>query len=79
MRTCVAAFALLIALSVFPARDLFRALNQLDELDMNLVEAVNARIELDLRIGASFTRFQTLRLKNQFADLEKKILSYGLF
>lgn len=35
-----------------------------------------ARIELDLRIGAAFTRFQTLSLQN-IPGLEKKVLSYG--
>jgi len=45
--------------------------------DMNQVNAVNARMELDLRIGAAFTRFQTLRFQNQFAELAEKILSYG--
>ena len=40
-------------------------------------EAVDARQELDLRIGAAFTRFQTLRFQPRFHELDKKILSYG--
>jgi len=44
-----------------------------DELQAS---AVAARIELDLRIGAAFTRFQTLSLQN-IPGLEKKVLSYG--
>jgi DNA topoisomerase-3 len=52
-------------------------------LDENSANAVAARIELDLRIGASFTRWQTLEifeyLKAQgvFPPDEKKVLSYG--
>jgi len=44
---------------------------------MKQVEAVNVRIELDLRIGASFTRFQTLNFQKLFSDLSKKVISFG--
>lgn len=45
---------------------------------MNAAMAVDARSELDLRIGAVFTRFQTLLLKYRFADLQdQKVLSFG--
>ncbi|KIY95271.1 DNA topoisomerase III [Monoraphidium neglectum] len=51
--------------------------NQLDAL------AVDARQEIDLRVGASFTRFQTLLLQDRFdwaagglAD-DKPLISYG--
>lgn len=47
------------------------------ELDERQVNAVAARIELDLRIGASFTRFQTLSLQIMGGDLEDRIISYG--
>jgi hypothetical protein len=41
---------------------------------------VNARIELDLRIGSAFTRFQTLTLQQRIGKIgeEKLIISYGL-
>lgn len=32
---------------------------------------------MDLRVGAAFTRFQTLRFQPLFAELDKKIISYG--
>jgi len=38
---------------------------------------VDARIELDLRIGAAFTRFQTLSIQRSFSELAKQLISYG--
>lgn len=43
--------------------DLVRALNHLVPPNENDAKAVDARQEIDLRIGASFTRFQTLLLQ----------------
>lgn len=51
-----------------------RAPVNLDEYKAN---AVAARIELDLRIGAAFTRLLTLNLKNSAPALNEKIISYG--
>ncbi|KAL4890751.1 DNA topoisomerase III alpha [Aspergillus ambiguus] len=51
-----------------------RALIELDDLQAN---AVAARIELDLRIGAAFTRLQTLQLKHLSEALADTIISYG--
>ncbi|XP_077173216.1 DNA topoisomerase 3-alpha [Paroedura picta] len=46
--------------------------------DQNVSDAVEVRQELDLRIGASFTRFQTLRLQKIFPDvLAEQLISYG--
>lgn len=47
------------------------------ELDECQANAVAARIELDLRIGAAFTRLQTLQLQNLAAVLGDRIISYG--
>ncbi|KAG9072250.1 DNA topoisomerase [Linnemannia hyalina] len=41
------------------------------------VDAVDARMELDLRVGASFTRFQTLSFQDWFPDLKDGVVSYG--
>ncbi|KAJ3773023.1 DNA topoisomerase [Lentinula raphanica] len=47
-------------------------------LDQRLVDAVEARIILDLKIGAAFTRWQTLTLKAKFRQLDDiQLLSYG--
>lgn len=40
-------------------------------------DAVDARQEIDLRIGAAFTRFQTLRIQNKFDNISKQVISYG--
>lgn len=55
-----------------------RAVNNLTTLDERVSQAVDARQELDLRIGAAFTRFQTLRLKRVFPRaLGDQLISYG--
>jgi DNA topoisomerase III len=66
--------------------DITRALNSLAQPDKNLADAVNVRQEIDLRIGykysfilyvfrASFTRMQTLTLREMFAT--DGVVSYG--
>ncbi|KFY89129.1 hypothetical protein V500_05915 [Pseudogymnoascus sp. VKM F-4518 (FW-2643)] len=47
------------------------------DLDSRQVDAVAARIELDLRIGYAFTRFQTLSLQPLGGPLAEAKLSYG--
>jgi len=43
----------------------------------NLANAVNARIEIDLRSGAAFTRFLSLRYQKLFPNLKDNVISYG--
>ncbi|KAJ8319013.1 hypothetical protein KUTeg_004104 [Tegillarca granosa] len=55
-----------------------RACRNLVPPDKNTSDAVDVRMELDLRIGAAFTRFQTLRLQKIFPDvLSDQLISYG--
>ncbi|KAL6262200.1 hypothetical protein P5V15_007297 [Pogonomyrmex californicus] len=55
-----------------------RALQNLGEPDKAMSDAVDVRSELDLRIGAAFTRFQTLRLQKIFPNtLGDLLISYG--
>lgn len=55
-----------------------RACETLTEPDVNVSDAVDVRQELDLRIGASFTRFQTMRLQKIFpGSLADQLISYG--
>lgn len=63
--------------SVIQPREIHQAMQQLVQLDYQQSHAVDARIELDLRIGAAFTRFQTLFLGNRFQELASKLISYG--
>jgi DNA topoisomerase-3 len=59
------------------ARQIHRAAQHPVELDLAQADAVEARILLDLRIGAAFTRMQTLSLQTQVQQLAEKLISYG--
>ncbi|KAL4241091.1 DNA topoisomerase 3-alpha [Mactra antiquata] len=55
-----------------------RACQNLQIPDKNVSDAVDVRSELDLRIGAAFTRFQTKRLQKIFPNvLADQLISYG--
>ncbi|PWA75282.1 topoisomerase 3alpha [Artemisia annua] len=63
-------------------REIQQAVQQLVRPNQLFSDAVDVRQEIDLRIGASFTRFQTMLLKDAFAfnfstDGRNLILSYG--
>lgn len=53
------------------------AAQRLDTLDEKQINAVGARIELDLRIGYAFTRFMTNNLRTLGGPLKELVLSYG--
>lgn len=54
------------------------AMNNLIQPDKRVSDAVEVRQELDLRIGAAFTRFQTLRFQKKFPGiLSDRLISYG--
>ena len=53
------------------------AVEHLVPIDERLVGAVECRRELDLRIGAAFTRFLSLRLHNAFPQLASQVISFG--
>lgn len=55
-----------------------RAMDNLVAPDERVSQAVDVRQQLDLRIGAAFTRFQTLRLQAVFpAQIVQQLISYG--
>ncbi len=58
-------------------RHVIRAAQNAINLDERQVNAVAARIEIDLRIGAAFTRFSTLTLQTMGGDLSERVISYG--
>jgi DNA topoisomerase III len=47
------------------------------ELDKAQADAVDARTILDLRLGAAFTRMQSLILQPRFGELSQQTISYG--
>ena len=58
-------------------RDILRTLRFPERPNKHMSDAVDARQEIDLRIGAAFTRFQTLRLQSKYDSLKNQIISYG--
>ncbi|GMN42283.1 hypothetical protein TIFTF001_011498 [Ficus carica] len=63
-------------------REIHEAAQNLVQPNKFFADAVDARQEIDLRIGASFTRFQTMLLRDAFAidsatDDRNLVLSYG--
>ncbi|KAI0339862.1 prokaryotic type I DNA topoisomerase [Trametopsis cervina] len=62
--------------SAIIAQQIHNAAQHPVNLDMAQANAVEARIILDLRIGAAFTRMQTLALQARFQQL-KEVISYG--
>ncbi|KAL4074090.1 DNA topoisomerase [Scleroderma citrinum] len=60
-------------------QQIHRAAQHPVELDKAQADAVEARILLDLRIGAAFTRMQTLTLQNRLPQFREKrdVVSYG--
>ncbi|XP_049801714.1 DNA topoisomerase 3-alpha isoform X1 [Schistocerca nitens] len=64
--------------SEITAASVHRAIQNLAEPNKQISDAVDVRQELDLRIGAAFTRFQTLRLQKVFPEkLSDSLISYG--
>ncbi|XP_077979907.1 DNA topoisomerase 3-alpha-like [Glandiceps talaboti] len=59
-------------------RSITNACQSLGPPNRNVSDAVDVRQELDLRTGAAFTRFQTLRLKKVFPQvLAESLISFG--
>ena len=58
-------------------RHVIRAAKNPIDLDDRQVDAVAVRIELDLRIGYAFTRFQTTTLRALGGPLGDATISYG--
>merc|ERR1719199_1455243 len=52
-------------------------MNNLGSPNKAVAEAVDARAEMDLKLGCAFTRFQTKHFTGKFGDLDTNLVSYG--
>eukprot|EP00920_Eleutheroschizon_duboscqi_P012971 GHVT01030767.1.p1 GENE.GHVT01030767.1~~GHVT01030767.1.p1 ORF type:complete len:759 (-),score=151.53 GHVT01030767.1:1712-3988(-) len=57
--------------------DIIKALNSLGRPDKNQADSVDARQELDLKVGCAWTRFQTRYFQGKYGDLDSSLVSYG--
>jgi DNA topoisomerase III len=62
--------------SAVTPNDIHNAMSNLIKPDKYLADSVDMRQEIDLKIGASFTRFQTLNFSQLTGD-SNQVLSYG--
>ncbi|WWD00560.1 hypothetical protein V866_007495 [Kwoniella sp. B9012] len=63
--------------SAIIAAQIHKAAREADDLDQRQADAVEARMALDLRIGAVFTRFMTMGLQVRVPELAEQLVSYG--
>ena len=63
--------------SAVAAPDIRRALSNLGEPNADEAASVDARQELDLKLGAAMTRFQSRYFQGRYGNLDSALLSFG--
>ena len=63
--------------SAITKQELVSAMNNLIKPDKDQSDAVEARQELDLKVGIAFSRYQTKYFQGKYGNLDSSVVSYG--
>ncbi|KAL1358200.1 DNA topoisomerase 3-beta isoform X1 [Arachis hypogaea] len=63
--------------SAVTEKDVMKALDNLSTPNRDEALAVDARQEIDLKVGVAFTRYQTSYFQGKYGNLDSRVISYG--